>query len=84
MNKEQFKNSLVDLINYYVGSMINYQLVAKDAQDKGETGILAMVEPQIMALNHGFEQGLNKIVDPLFPEEDGESEEVDESPISGE
>ena len=84
MNKEQFKNSLVDLINYYVGSMINYQLVAKDAQDKGEASILAMVEPQIMALNHGFEQGLNKIVDPLFPEEDGESEEVDESPISGE
>lgn len=83
MNKEQFKNSLVDLINYYVGSMINYQLVAKDAQDKGETGILAMVEPQIMALNHGFEQGLNKIVDPLFPEgEDGEVDE--ESPVLGE
>lgn len=84
MNKEQFKNSLVDLINYYVGSMINYQLVAKDAQDKGEASILAMVEPQIMALNHGFEQGLNKIVDPLFPEEEGEDGEVDESPVSGE
>lgn len=82
MNKEQFRNSLVDLINYYTGSMINYQLIAKEAQDKGETGILAMVEPQIMALNHGFDQGLNKIVDPLFPE--GESGEVDESPVSGE
>lgn len=82
MNKEQFKNSLIDLINYYTGSMINYQLVAKEAQDREETGILAMVEPQIMALNHGFEQGLNKIVDPLFPE--GEDEKVDESPVSGE
>lgn len=79
MNKEQFKNSLVDLINYYVGSMINYQLVAKEAQDKGETGILAMVEPQIMGLNHGFEHGLDKLVDPLFV-----GEGVDVSPVSGE
>jgi hypothetical protein len=79
MNKEQFKNSLVDLINYYVGNMINYQLVAKEAQDNGNVSILAVVEPQIMGLNHGFEHGLDKLVDPLF-----EGEDVDVSEVSGE
>jgi hypothetical protein len=76
MNKEQFKNSLVELINYYVGNMINYQLVAKEAQDNDNVSILAVVEPQIMGLNHGFEHGLDKLIDPLFVGEDADVSEV--------
>ena len=80
MNKEQFKNSIVDLINYYTGNMIQYNMVAKEAQDTKNDGVLKMVEPQMMALNHGFEQGLDALLNEVF---DGEEDTAEAEVVEG-
>ena len=84
MNKEQFKNSLVNLFNYYITNMINYNLEAKEAGD--DEGITAMIQMQANALTVSFEQSLDRLIDDAFVEvenEDTVSGESDE-PVDAE
>lgn len=84
MNKEQFKFSLVNLFNYYITNMINYNLEAKDAGD--DEGITSMIQMQANALTVSFEQSLDKLIDDAFVEvenEDTVSGESDE-PVDAE
>ena len=76
MSKEQFKTSLVNLFNYYITNMIQYNLEARDAGD--DEGITAMIQMQANALTVSFEQGLDKLIDDAFVEVE------DEDTISGE
>lgn len=76
MSKEQFKISLVNLFNYYISNMINYNLEAKEAGD--DEGITAMIQMQANALTVSFEQSLDKLIDDAFVEV------KDEDTVSGE
>ena len=79
MSKEQIKTSLVNLFNYYITNMIQYNLEARDAGD--DEGIIAMIQMQANALTVSFEQGLDKLIDDAFVEvenEDTVSGESDE------
>lgn len=70
MSKEQFKISLVNLFNYYITNMINYNLEAKDVED--DEGIIAMIQTQANALTVSFEQSLDKLIDDAFVEVENE------------
>ena len=76
MNKEQFKISLVNLFNYYISNMINYNLEAKESSN--DEGITAMIQMQANALTVSFEQSLDRLIDDAFVEVE------DESTVSGE
>ena len=75
MNKEQFKNSIVNLINYYTQNAVQYNLNARDAQEQGMENMIDMIQNQMSALNYGFEQGLDKLLNEVFPEEENIEEE---------
>ena len=70
MNKEQFKISLVNLFNYYITNMINYNLEAKEAGD--DEGITSMIQMQANALTVSFEQSLDRLIDDAFVEVENE------------
>lgn len=71
MSKEQFKTSLVNLFNYYITNMIQYNLDAKESSD--DEGITAMIQMQANALTVSFEQGLDKLIDDAFVEVEDEN-----------
>jgi hypothetical protein len=77
MNKEQFKISLVNLFNYYITNMINYNLEAKEAGD--DEGITSMIQMQANALTVSFEQSLDKLIDDAFVEVENEDTVLGES-----
>jgi competence protein ComGC len=79
MTKEQFKNSIVNLINYYTQNAVQYNLNAKDVQDQGMEGMMSMIQSQMSALNYGFEQGLEELLNEVFPEEENEDTEEEET-----
>ena len=77
MNKEQFKISLVNLFNYYITNMINYNLEAKEAGD--DEGITSMIQMQANALTVSFEQSLDRLIDDAFVEVENEDTVCGES-----
>ena len=80
MNKEQFKKSLVDLVNYYIGNMMQCNAIAQSAQNGEKEELMKMVDSQVLALNHGFDQGIDMLTDKVFMQWESE----DESPVSRE
>jgi hypothetical protein len=75
MNKEQFKKSIANLINYYTQNVVQCNLSAREAQEQGVEGMMGMIHNQMSALNYGFEQGLDELLDKVFPEEENEDTE---------
>lgn len=75
MSKEQFKISLVELLNYYIENIIGYNLKAKDVGDN--EGVINMIQTQANALTMSFEQSLDKLIEETFDEDTifGEDEE---------
>ena len=70
MNKEQFKKSISEMINYFVGSMIDFNLKADAAmRDKNET-LVGMLQGQAQGLAISFEQELDKLISEVFPDEE--------------
>lgn len=80
MNKEQFKKSLVELVNYYIGNMMQYNTIAQSAQNGDKEELMKMVDSQVLALNHGFDQGIDVLVDKVFIQWESDNE----SPVCGE
>lgn len=71
MNKEQFKKSISELINYFVGSMVNYNLQAEQAsKDEESKALVNMLQSQAQGLAMSFEQELDGLIAQAFPEED--------------
>ena len=74
MNKEQFKKSISEMINFYIGQVVNFNLSAKEAQDEQNEALFEMIQGQAQAAGYTFEQGLDKLIGQAFPEEETETE----------
>jgi dihydroxyacetone kinase len=74
MNKEQFKKSILEMINFYIGQVVNFNLSAKEAQDENNETLFEMIGNQAQAAGYNFEQGLDKLLNQMFPEESAEAE----------
>ena len=77
MNKEQFKISISNLINYYLNNIIPLNVDAATIQGNAE--IKVMIHDQAQILPQSFQVNLEKAID-SFAEyyENVEEEEVDE------
>lgn len=69
MNKEQFKKSISEMINFYIGQVVGFNLAAKDAQEEKNEALFEMIQGQAQAAGYTFEQGLDKLINQAFPEE---------------
>ena len=74
MNKEQFKNSISEMINYFVGNIVDFNLKADAAAREGNDSVVHMLQGQAQGLAAGFEQGLDSLLDEAFPEAESEDE----------
>lgn len=74
MNKEQFKKSILEMLNFYIGQVVNFNLTAKEAQDENNEALLEMIGSQAQGAGYSFEQGLDKLLDQVFPEDAEEKE----------
>jgi hypothetical protein len=72
MNKEQFKKSILDLLNYYIEQVVGFNITAKDAQENNNEAILSMIQTQAQAAGYAFEQSLDGIIATVFPEDESE------------
>lgn len=72
MNKEQFKNSISNLINYYTNAAINYSMDLAQAEASQDVVVMQMVQGQIATLTKGFEYHLDGLLNQVFPEEENE------------
>jgi hypothetical protein len=78
MNKEQFKKSISEMINFYIGQVVSFNLSAKDAQENQNEALLEMIQGQAQAAGYTFEQGMDKLIDQVFPEDTEEEVEVED------
>ena len=74
MNKEQFKNSISEMINYFVGNIVDFNLKADAAIREGNETVVSMLQGQAQGLTAGFEQGLDNLLNQAFPEVEEEDE----------
>lgn len=71
MNKEQFKKSILNLINYYTSSLIQLNLQASGKEDE----IVMMAENQAKGLSQAFYHNIDTLVDKIeWPQEVEEDE----------
>lgn len=78
MNKEQFKKSISNLVNYYVSNMVqlNVSVAGKPAEDVKDVMLIA--ENQAQALSQTFNYSLDKLINE-FCEEENDEESEDEA-----
>lgn len=76
MNKEQFKKSLFEVMNFYIEQLVGFNVNAKDAQDNQNITLFNMIQTQANAAGQVFEQGLEEILNQVFPEEQPPMEET--------
>ena len=75
MNKEQFKKSISEIMNYYVGQIVQANMAAKEAQESENESLFNMIQTQAQTAGYAFEQGLDALLNEAFPEvEDSEVE----------
>lgn len=67
MNKEQFKFSISNLINYYVNNIVQLNLDLAGQQDEN---IQSMIANQANMLGTTFNNRLDDLINMAFPEED--------------
>lgn len=72
MNKEQFKKSISNLINYYTNTAINYSMDLAQAEMSQDVAIMQMIQGQMATLTKGFEYNLDRLLDKVFFEEEDE------------
>lgn len=76
MNKEQFKSSLLEMLNYYMGAMMGFNNEIRKAVEEQRESIVNMIQIQANATSISFEQELDKLIDKVIHEHD--TEEVKE------
>lgn len=67
MNKEQFKFSISNLINYYVNNIVQLNLDLAGQQDEN---VQSMIANQANMLGTTFSNRLDDLINMAFPEED--------------
>lgn len=67
MNKEQFKFSISNLINYYVNNIVQLNLDLAGQQDEN---VQSMIANQANMLGTTFNNRLDDLINMAFPEED--------------
>lgn len=79
MNKEQFKKSISNLVNYYVSNMVqlNVSVAGKPAEDVKDVMLIA--ENQAQALSQTFDYSLNNLINEFCKEEENDDKEEDEA-----
>ena len=70
MNKEQFKKSISEMINYFVGSMIDFNLRADAAMRDKNTAMVNMMQGHAQGLAMTFEKELDNLISEVFPDEE--------------
>jgi hypothetical protein len=72
MNREEFKNVLVNMIDYYTVNMINHSKALEDAEKQGCGIIYEMANKQAAELTDNFNFALESLLDKVYTkEEDG-------------
>ena len=66
------------MINFYIGQVVQFNLSAKEAQDAENESLFSMIQTQAQAAGYAFEQGLDGLLDKVFPEDDDEKAVVAE------
>lgn len=80
MNKEQFKKSISEMINHFVGGMVEINLKADVAMKEENESIVTMLQGQAQGLAAGFEQGLDQLIEEVLPDvKDEKAESVNEN-----
>ena len=70
MNKEQFKKSISEMINYFVGSMVDFNLKADAAMRDENTALVTIMQGQAQGLAMTFEKELDNLISEVFPDEE--------------
>ena len=75
MNKEQNKISISEMNNYYLSEIVQANMAAKEAQEIENESLFNMIQAQAQTAGYAFEQGLDALLNEVFPEvEDDEVE----------
>lgn len=77
MNKEQFKSSLLEMLNYYMGAMMGFNNEIRKAVEEQKESIVNMIQIQANATSISFEQELDKLIDKVIHEHEPVEEEKD-------
>lgn len=72
MNKEQFKKSISELVDYLVGQIAQANVMAQNTENEA---LLNMAQRQAQAASMSFEQGLDQLIDEVFPKVKAEEDE---------
>lgn len=73
MNKEQFKKSISELVDYLVGQIAQANVMA--AQNTENEALLNMAQRQAQAASMSFEQGLDQLINEVLPDRKAEEDE---------
>jgi len=85
MNKEQFKTSLLEMLNYYMGAMMGFNNEIRKAVEEQKESIVNMIQIQANAASVSFEQELDKLISKVYPDTEEEKvEEVDAETVEEE
>ena len=77
MSKEQFKKSILDLINYYNSNLVQLNMSVAGLKTNENKEIISMAEMQARALTQTFQMSLNKKIDEFAEEMSGAVEKVE-------
>lgn len=66
MNKEQFKISISNLINYYLNAMVSHNMGMRDAVAANDDTLVSIINKQMDGLNADFMEVLDEVVDKVF------------------
>lgn len=84
MNKEQFKSSLLEMLNYYMGAMMGFNNEIRKAVEEQKESIINMIQIQANATSISFEQELDKLIDKVIHEHDYDECVEDVEPVEEE
>lgn len=66
MNKEQFKISISNLINYYLNTMVSHNMGMKDAVAANDDALVSIINKQMDGFNEDFMEVLDDVLDKVF------------------
>lgn len=74
MNKEQLKKSILDLVSYYTGNIVQLNSIAREAVEADDQPMYAMFNVQAEAARIGLERALDVLLADDEEEEEAPSE----------
>ena len=72
MNKEQFKKSISELVDYLVGQIVQANVMAQNTENEA---LLNMAQRQAQVASMSFEQGLDQLINEVLPDRKAEEDE---------